>query len=93
MGVIGPFDPWSSKMCTCPKKYSLSPYTGCSHRCLYCYITSYISNPFEARPKKEFLKRLTYELERIDRRVPICMASSSDPYVHIESKLGLTRNT
>ncbi|MBS7651494.1 radical SAM protein, partial [Candidatus Bathyarchaeota archaeon] len=93
MGVIGSFDPWRSRMCTCPRKYSLSPYTGCSHKCLYCYISSYIPNPFEARPKKDFVKRLTFELEKIDRRIPICMASSSDPYTPIESKLGLTRET
>lgn len=93
MGIIGRFDPWSSRMCTCPMKYSLSPYTGCSHRCLYCYISSYIPNPFEARPKKDFIKRLICELGKIDRRIPICMASSSDPYTPIESKLGLTRET
>ncbi|MGQ9543030.1 MAG: radical SAM protein [Candidatus Bathyarchaeia archaeon] len=93
MGIIGPFDPWSSKMCTCPKKYSLSPYTGCSHRCLYCYISSYIQDPFNARPKKNFVKRLIRELRGIDRKLPIIMASSSDPYLHLEDRLGLTRET
>ncbi|HHH78340.1 MAG TPA: radical SAM protein, partial [Thermoplasmatales archaeon] len=28
--LINEFDPWKSPMCTCPPKYSFSPYTGCS---------------------------------------------------------------
>ncbi|MEM0325409.1 MAG: radical SAM protein, partial [Desulfurococcaceae archaeon] len=39
--VIREFDPWKSPLCTCPRKYSLHPYTGCDHSCLYCYATSY----------------------------------------------------
>ncbi|RLI73643.1 radical SAM protein, partial [Archaeoglobales archaeon] len=31
MDVIRPFDPWRSKLCTCPNKYSFNPYTGCQH--------------------------------------------------------------
>lgn len=91
MTLVAPFDPWASKICGCPKKYSLSPYTGCSHKCLYCYITSYIPDPFNARPKKDLIKRLTRELPKIDRNMPIMIASSSDPYSPPEEKLGLTR--
>jgi len=93
MVLIAPFDPWASKICTCPRKYSLSPYTGCSHRCVYCYISSYVRDPFNARPKKDFLKRLVRETPRIDKKIPIIIASSSDPYVPLEGELGLTRST
>jgi len=91
--LITPFDPWASRICTCPRKYSLSPYTGCSHKCLYCYITSYIPNPFEARPKKDFIKRLRREIPKADLNIPIAIASSSDPYLPLEAEMGLTRET
>ena len=93
MTLITLFDPWGSKTCTCPRKYSLSPYTGCSHRCLYCYITSYIPNPFEARPKKDFIKRLSREIPKVDLSIPIAVASSSDPYLPLEAEMKLTRQT
>ncbi|MEM2810857.1 MAG: radical SAM protein, partial [Candidatus Korarchaeum sp.] len=35
MRILRPFDPWRSELCTCPRKYSLHPYTGCTHSCLY----------------------------------------------------------
>jgi DNA repair photolyase len=91
--IISPFDPWANRICSCPRKYSLSPYTGCSHRCLYCYITSYIPDPFNARPKKNLIKRLESELSKIDRSIPVIIASSSDPYTPPEERLQLTRST
>jgi len=93
MSVIRPFDPWRSPLCTCPPKYSLSPYTGCGHRCKYCYITSYIRQPFSPRPKKDFIRRLIRDLRRIDYEKYVSMSNSSDPYTPPEMKLGLTRKT
>jgi len=91
--LVTPFDPWKSPLCHCPPKYSLSPYTGCSHRCVYCYITSYIPNAFDCRPKGNLLGRLGREIRRLDRRIPVAIASSSDPYVPIETSTNLTRGT
>ena len=90
MNVITPFDPWKGKFCTCPPKYSFSPYTGCSHKCLYCYATSYI-RASESVPKKDLVSRLLKDLNKVDRALPISMANSSDPYPPIEAKLELTR--
>ena len=87
--LITPFDPWKSSMCTCPKKYSFSPYTGCSHACLYCYITSYIPNAFHARLKKDLFRRLKKEVGKVDTY--ISMSNSSDPYTPEEEELGATR--
>ncbi len=90
--LISPFDPWSSKLCTCPKKYSFSPYTGCSHRCVYCYITSYIPDAFHARVKKDVIRRLRKEVRREELRTSyISMANSSDPYTPEEKKERITR--
>jgi DNA repair photolyase len=91
MEVIREFDPWKGKLCTCPKKYSFSPYTGCSHKCLYCYASSYIPNFFNCRVKKNLIRRLIRDLTKIDRNLPISMANSSDPYPLIERDLKLTR--
>ncbi len=82
--IVSLFDPWRSRLCTCPRKYSLNPYTGCSHGCIYCYITSYIPRAFEARPKRNLLRQLRRELRRLDPRIPVTIANSSDPYQPLE---------
>jgi DNA repair photolyase len=91
MMVIRPFDPWGDKYCRCPKKLSLNPYTGCSHSCIYCYITSYIPDAFTCRPKENLIKNVEADLRKIDPELPISMCNSSDPYPHIERRLLLTR--
>ncbi|WP_456370960.1 radical SAM protein [Geoglobus sp.] len=91
MSLITPFDPWKSRLCTCPPKFSLNPYTGCDHRCRYCYST-YIPNFFSARPKKRLLVRLDKELKKLPKNSLISMSNSSDPYPPMERDMGLTRN-
>lgn len=90
MDVLRPFDPWNSPLCTCPQKYSLHPYTGCSHYCLYCYATSYVGRKLST-PKMSFIKRLKRDLLRADPSLPVDMSTSSDPYPPEELSLGLTR--
>ncbi len=89
--VVRVFDPWGSPLCTCPPKYSLQPYTGCSHFCLYCYATAYIGRK-KSTPKKDFVKRLKHDIERvIDPNYHIDMSTSSDPYPPEEEQYRLTR--
>ncbi|AMM54708.1 SPL family radical SAM protein [Pyrococcus kukulkanii] len=88
---IRPFDPWKSKLCTCPFKYTLNPYTGCDHACVYCYITSYIPKAFRVRVKDNLLPSLERELRKFDKRFIIAMSYSSDPYPTIEKELEITR--
>ncbi len=90
MDVLRPFDPWKSPLCTCPPKYSLHPYTGCTHYCLYCYATSYVGRK-PSKPKKDFLRRLRRDLTKADPSIPVDMSTSSDPYPPEEMVLGLTR--
>ncbi|GAB6148347.1 SPL family radical SAM protein [Stetteria hydrogenophila] len=88
--VLAPFDPWSNPLCTCPFKYSLNPYTGCSIGCLYCYATAYVGNR-PSTPKKDLLKRLARDLARIPPGSIVNVGTSSDPYPPVEAELGLTR--
>ena len=91
--LLSPFDPWKHKLCTCPKKYSFNPYTGCGHRCVYCYAT-YIPNFFKVREKKNVFKRLEKELESLcerERFPLISMSNSSDPYQPVEKSKEITK--
>lgn len=92
MTLITSFDPWKNTLCTCPAKYSLSPYTGCTHGCLYCYASSYIRDFSTAREKKDFLERLKREIKKIPAGAILTIANSSDPYQPLEKKLELTQN-
>ncbi len=92
MRYLHTFDPWNFPLCTCPQKYSIDPYTGCEHRCLYCYISSYIKEPWRVRPKKDFLRNLERDLKRAPI-MPVSMSNSSDPYPSIEKEMRITRGT
>jgi DNA repair photolyase len=89
--LLEKFDPWQSNLCTCPSKLSLNPYTGCEHRCIYCYASSYIRNFFNCRPKKNLIPRLKDEARKLNGEL-ISISNSSDPYPLIEEKLKLTRS-
>lgn len=88
--LITKFDPWQSKLCTCPPKLSFNPYTGCEHACIYCYASSYIPNFFNCRPKKNLLSQLQKEVKNLKGEL-ISISNSSDPYPSMERKLMLTR--
>ena len=87
MDVIRIFDPWKNPYCPCPKKYTLNPITGCGHKCLYCYITSYIPDAFNPRPKKNIVERVRKDLMKIPSGSVIAISYSSDPYSPPEGKL------
>ena len=89
--VITPFDPWRGRLCTCPPKLSLDPYTGCQHGCLYCYASSYIRDFFRCRPKRRLLENVRRDLEKVKAGALISMSNSSDPYPPMEADLRLTR--
>jgi DNA repair photolyase len=84
------FDPWKSQLCTCPRKLTFNPYTGCDHGCLYCYASSYIPRFRECRPKKNLLSRLKREAARLNGEL-VSISNSSDPYPRLEQTSGLTR--
>ena len=85
------FDPWGSPYCTCPLKFTLNPYTGCGHGCLYCYARSYIRDFNRPRPKARLLRDLLHDLRLLPRGALIELSASSDPYTPPEAYVGLTR--
>lgn len=89
--LLRKFDPWNGSLCTCPRKMSLNPYTGCAHGCLYCYASSYISRFSDCRPKIGILERLRREVHRVEPGVLVSIANSSDPYPPMERDMHLTR--
>ncbi len=91
MRIIKEFDPWKGKYCTCPKKLSLNPYTGCSFSCVYCYITSYIKNPNVVRLKDGVIEKVKKDLKSFDKNFYIMLSNSSDPYPYVEKELNITR--
>lgn len=90
MPLISSFDPWRSCLCTCPPKLTFNPYTGCDHRCIYCYASSYIYNFADCRPKKDLLAALKREAAKLHGET-VSIANSSDPYPRAEASAGLTR--
>ncbi|MEM2947152.1 MAG: radical SAM protein [Candidatus Bathyarchaeia archaeon] len=90
MNLLTWFDPWRSPFCTCPPKLTFNPYTGCDHKCLYCYASSYIPRFYDCRPKKDLLRRLEQEAAKLKGEL-ISIANSSDPYPTVEAERGLTR--
>jgi len=88
--LITEFDPWHSSLCTCPRKLTFNPYTGCDHMCLYCYASAYIPRFFNCRPKKNLIQRLAKEAAKLKGET-LSISNSSDPYPNIEAKTQLTR--
>lgn len=91
MRVLNLFDPWKNKLCTCPQKYSFSPYVGCSHSCLYCYASSYVRDFTKTRIKKDLISNLVKDLENFNYSLYVSMSNSSDPYQPIEERAKLSR--
>ncbi len=90
--MLSEFDPWKSKLCTCPPKLTFNPYTGCDHKCVYCYASSYIPKFYNCRPKKNLLRRLGREARKLGGEL-IAISNSSDPYPTIEEENSLTRKS
>lgn len=77
--------------------YSVNPYSGCTVDCSYCYVygSKYGTNVAEHfSVKANAVELLDRQLRRRATKGEygfIALASATDPYVHIEERLGLTR--
>ncbi len=75
--------------------YGMNIYRGCTHGCIYCDSRStcyHFTHPFEdIEVKQNAPELLEMALRSKRRRCMIGTGSMSDPYMHCEEKLGLTR--
>ncbi|GAF26935.1 DNA repair photolyase [Moorella thermoacetica Y72] len=77
--------------------YCLNPYTGCSHRCIYCYASCMARfNGHQEKwgsfvqVKTNFIEVLAAQLRR-PKKGKVMLASVTDAYQAIERKYGLTQ--
>jgi len=78
-------------------EYSLNPYMGCEHGCIYCYSRAIFRNREIAmnwgkfsKAKQNIFEILAHEIKRKPRGV-VGVSTVTDPYQPIESKMQLTR--
>ena len=76
-------------------RYGMNIYRGCSHGCVYCDSRSkcyQFTHPFEdIEVKRNAPELLEKALKSKRQKCMIGTGSMSDPYMHCEEKLGLTR--
>ena len=74
-------------------KYTLNPYGGCAHGCVYCYAPSFTHSDLSTwrvvRVRTNIADRLARELPGTEGTIGI--GSSTDPYQYAESRFLLTR--
>ncbi|MFN4132946.1 MAG: radical SAM protein [Candidatus Hadarchaeales archaeon] len=78
-------------------RYSLNPYLGCAHGCLYCYSPAVLGDARLAMswgkavfPKENILDVLAREVKKKPKGT-VGMSTVTDPYQPLEEKLELTR--
>ncbi len=81
--------------------WSLNPYTGCEHRCAFCYVRAYelrADRPFDdrygrtVRVKANVAGVLRSELSRRSwRKETVVIGAATDPYQPAEGRYRLTR--
>ena len=84
-----------------PFAWSLNPYTGCAHRCTFCYVRAFearADRPSDdrygssIRVKTNVVEVLRRELARSSwRRETVAIGAATDPYQPAEGRYRLTR--
>ncbi len=85
-----------------PFDWSLNPYTGCAHRCTFCYVRAFerrADRPSDERygrsirVKVNVAEVLRAELARPSwKRAPVAIGAATDPYQPCEGRYRLTRS-
>lgn len=69
-------------------RYCINVYTGCDHKCVYCYAAGY--SPDHASRKQNFEKLITKDIEDIERfdvpAAPVHLSNSTDPFQPLEAE-------
>jgi len=73
--------------------YTINPYFGCSHACIYCYVPSLIHVPYDEfkfpKPKINIVDVLRKELRKKKRGI-VGISTATDAYQPLEKKYELT---
>ena len=75
-------------------RYCINTYTGCAHRCRYCYAAGY--EPDEPNAKRDFASKLAKDLADLERfdvsPAPVHLSNSTDPFQQeLEVRFGHTK--
>ncbi len=74
--------------------YTINPYRGCSHACIYCYVPSLIGISYDefkkAEPKENIVDVLRKEIRKKKRGI-VGISTATDAYQPLEKKYELTR--
>ena len=90
-----------NKVSGMPFRWSLNPYTGCAHRCTFCFVRAFearADRPFDdrygrsIRVKVNIAEVLERELGRKGwQREKVVVGTATDPYQPAEGRFRLTR--
>lgn len=76
-------------------RYCINVYTGCAHRCRYCYAASY--EPPEASDKRDYRRALERDLADLEAfdvpPAPVHLSNSTDLFQPLEARAGHARHT
>lgn len=81
-------------------EYSINPYQGCEHGCIYCYARNSHTYwgfsaglDFESKiiVKRDIASKLEYELMRMKRPTVVMISGNTDCYQPVEKQFKLTR--
>ena len=74
-------------------RYCINVYTGCDHKCTYCYAAGY--EPEHANAKRFFEKLIDKDMDDLERfdvpAAPVHLSNSTDPFQPLEKQFGHTR--
>ncbi|MEM7818669.1 MAG: radical SAM protein [Candidatus Aenigmatarchaeota archaeon] len=105
MQVLRDFKSSQKLLCTCPPKYTINPYIGCSIGCVYCYGRYFsdfhkkskkyqdLSRGIQkevAIPREGLVEALKKEVKNRPKRL-VYLSSIVDPYTYEEEKYQITR--
>jgi DNA repair photolyase len=74
-------------------RYCINVYTGCSHRCVYCYAAGY--ERAQANIKKDFQTLILKDMQDLQRfdvpPAPVHLSNSTDPFQPLEREFSHTK--
>ena len=81
-------------------KLAVNFYSGCGHRCEYCYAPSFMRTPRETfnqpTPRKDILQKIKQDatlLQKEHESRPVLLSFTCDPYQPVDEYHQLTRQT